>query len=168
MYAAGKVDLLVPAEDRWPLEKLLATPPDATKGFAVFQKGGCIKCHKIADQGQDFGPALSAIGTKFTSKQLFLAILKPSETISQGYEGVSVVTDAGTLHTGFVIAETKEALTLRIPGGLQKVIPKESIDFRKRSQVSLMPVGIDAVLLPRELVDLVGWLKTQQMVKPGK
>jgi putative heme-binding domain-containing protein len=152
----------------WMPSGLNATPADATKGFAVFQKGGCIKCHKIADQGQDFGPALSAIGTKFTSKQLFLAILKPSETISQGYEGVSVVTDAGTLHTGFVIAETKEALTLRIPGGLQKVIPKESIDFRKRSQVSLMPVGIDAVLLPRELVDLVGWLKTQQMVKPGK
>ena len=75
MYAAGKVDLLVPAEGRWPLEKLLATPPDATKGFAAFQKGGCIKCHKIADQGQDFGPALSAIGSKFTSKQLFLAIL---------------------------------------------------------------------------------------------
>ena len=168
MYAAGKVDLLVPAEGRWPLKKLLATPPDATKGFAAFQKGGCIKCHKIADQGKDFGPALSAIGSKFTSKQLFLAILKPSETISQGYEGVSVVTDAGTLHTGFVIVETKEALTLRIPGGLQKVIPKKSIDFRKRSQVSLMPVGIDAVLLPRELVDLVGWLKTQQAAQPKK
>ena len=81
---------------------------------------------------------------------------------------MSVVTDAGTLHTGFVIAETKEALTLRIPGGLQKEIPTESIDFRKRSQVSLMPVGIDAVLLPRELVDLVGWLKTQRAVLPGK
>jgi putative membrane-bound dehydrogenase-like protein len=168
MYAAGKRQLLVPIEGRWPLEKLLATPPDTTKGFAAFQKGGCIKCHKIGGQGQDFGPALSSIGTKFTSRQLFLAILKPSETISQGYEGVSVVTDAGTLHTGFVIAETREVLTLRIPGGLQKEIPTESIDFRKRSQVSLMPVGIDAVLLPQELIDLVGWLKTQRMVSPRK
>ena len=164
-FAAGKVELLVPAGGRWPLQKLLATTPDITKGFAAFQKGGCIKCHKIGDRGQEFGPALSAIGSKLTSQQLFSAILKPSETISQGYEGVTVVTDQGTLHTGFVITETKETLTLRIPGGLQKEIPKESIDLRNRSKVSLMPKGIDAVLLPRELVDLVGWLKTQRTGK---
>ncbi|MFP6691663.1 MAG: PVC-type heme-binding CxxCH protein, partial [Pirellulales bacterium] len=165
MFAAGKVHLLVPAEGRWPLKKLLATPPDITKGFAAFQKGGCIKCHEIGERGQDFGPALSAVGIRLTSKQLFSAILKPSETISLGYEGVSVVTDEGTLHTGFVTAETKDTLTLRIPGGLPKEIPKRSIDFRERLKVSLMPAGIDAVLLPRELVDLVGWLKTQRAAK---
>ncbi|MEO2023222.1 MAG: HEAT repeat domain-containing protein, partial [Pirellulaceae bacterium] len=134
MYAARKSDLLVPVEGRWPLEKLLATLPDSTKGFAAFQKGGCIKCHKIGAQGQDFGPALSAIGTRLTPKQLFLAILKPSETISLGYEGVSVLTEQGVLHTGFVTTETKESLTLRIPGGLQKTLAKESIEFRKRSK----------------------------------
>ena len=42
---------------------------------------------------------------------------------------MDVLTDKGVLHTGFVTTETKEALTLRIPGGLQKVIPKQSIDF---------------------------------------
>ena len=79
---------------------------------------------------------------------------------------VRVVTDEGTLYTGFVTTETKETLTLRIPGGLQKMIPQQRIDVRKRSNTSLMPVGIDAVLLPQELVNLVGWLKTQQTVKP--
>jgi putative heme-binding domain-containing protein len=166
MYAAEKSDLLVPVESRWPLKKLLVTTPDITKGFAAFQKGGCIKCHKIGDQGQDFGPALSAIGARLTSEQLFLSILKPSETISLGYESISVVTDEGILYTGFVTTETKETLTLRIPGGLQKMIPQQHIDILKRSNTSLMPVGIDAVLLPQELVNLVGWLKTQQAVKP--
>ena len=143
----------------------MAAKPDITKGFAAFQKGGCISCHKIGQQGRDFGPALSDIGTKLTSKQLLSAILKPSETISLGYEGVSVVTDEGTLHTGFVSTETKETLTLRIPGGLQKEIPIGSIDFRNRSKISLMPAGIDAVLLPQEIVNLVGWLKTQRITK---
>jgi putative membrane-bound dehydrogenase-like protein len=166
MFAAEQLHLLVPVDGRWPLEKLLAAKPDVSKGFAAFQKGGCINCHKIGDQGRDFGPALSAIGTKLTSKQLFSSILKPSETISLGYEGVSVVTDDGTLQTGFVSSETKETLTLRIPGGLQKAIPTGSIEFRRRSKVSLMPAGIDAVLLPEELVDLVGWLRTQRAVKP--
>ena len=167
MFAASQQHLLVPADGRWPLERLLAATPDISRGFAAFQKGGCINCHKIGDQGRDFGPALSAIGTKLTPRQLFLSILKPSETISLGYEGVSVVTDDGTLQTGFISSETKETLTLRIPGGLQKVIPTSSIDFRRRSKISLMPAGIDAVLFPEELVDLVGWLRTQRAVKPN-
>ena len=165
MFAAEQRHLLVPADERWPLEKLMAAKPDITKGFEAFQKGGCINCHKIGQLGRDFGPALSDIGTKLTSKQLFSAILKPSETISLGYEGVSVVTDEGTLHTGFVSTETNETLTLRIPGGLQKEIPTDSIDFRNRSKISLMPAGIDAVLLPQEIVNLVGWLKTQRTVE---
>jgi len=162
MFAAAQQHLLVPVQGRWPLQKLLAAAPNPGKGFTVFQKGGCIKCHKIGDQGRDFGPSLSAIGAKLTSKQLFAAILKPSESISLGYEGVSVLTDNGKLQTGFVAAETKDTLTLRIPGGLKMEIPKTSIDFRKRSDVSLMPSGIDAILKPQELVDLVGWLKTQR------
>jgi putative membrane-bound dehydrogenase-like protein len=166
MYAASQRDLLVPVEGRWPLEKLLATQPDSTKGFAAFQKGGCIKCHKIGDLGKDFGPDLSAIGTKLTSKQLFEAILNPSQTISLGYEGVLVVTDEGKLHSGFVSAETKDTLSLRIPGGLRKDILKINIELREPMKVSAMPAGIDAVLLPRELVDVVGWLRTGRAKKP--
>ena len=168
LYAAEKSKSLVPQEARWPLEKLLVTTPDVSKGFAAFQKGGCIKCHKVGMQGYEFGPALSAIGSRLTSKQLFLAIIKPSETISLGYESTSVLTEDGTLYTGFITGESKETLTLRIPGGLQKSIAQDDIDLRKRSKTSLMPVGIDTVLTPKELVDLVGWLKTQQAVNPDE
>ena len=167
MFAAEQQQQLVPAEDRWPLEKLLAAEPDATKGFAAFQKGGCINCHKIGDQGKDFGPDLSAIGTKLTSNQLFEAILNPSQTISLGYEGVLVVTDEGTLHSGFLSAETNDTLSLRIPGGLRKDIPKENIELREPMKVSAMPAGIDAVLSPPELVDVVGWLRTQRAPIPN-
>jgi hypothetical protein len=52
-----------------------------------------------------------------------------------------------------------------VPGGLKREIPKATIEFRKRSDVSLMPQGIDAILSPQELIDLVGWLTTQQAVK---
>ncbi|MDG2130043.1 MAG: PQQ-dependent sugar dehydrogenase [Fuerstiella sp.] len=166
MFAASQQHLIISANDRWTLEKLLAGQPDPTQGFAAFQKGGCIKCHKIGDQGREFGPDLSAIGKKLTAKQLFSAILKPSETISLGYESVSVLTDDGKLQSGFVVSETKDTLTLRVPGGLTSEIPKTTIEFRKRSNVSLMPKGIDAILLPQEIVDVVGWLRTQRVEKP--
>jgi putative membrane-bound dehydrogenase-like protein len=166
MFAASQQHLIISANDRWTLEKLLAGQPDPTQGFAAFQKGGCIKCHKIGHQGREFGPNLSAIGKKLTAKQLFSAILKPGETISLGYESVSVLTDDGKLQSGFVVSETKDTLTLRVPGGLTSEIPKTTIEFRKRSNVSLMPKGIDAILLPQEIVDVVGWLRTQRVEKP--
>jgi len=168
LFAANKQHLIVSASERWPLEKLLAGKPNTTQGFAAFKKGGCIKCHKIGDQGRDFGPALSAIGSKLTPKQLFSAILKPSETISLGYESTLVLTDDGKLQSGFVSTETEETLTLRIPGGLQKEIAKEEIEFRKRSDVSLMPKGIDAIMMPQELVDLVGWLATRKSAEAAR
>lgn len=161
-YAAEQRDLLVPAEARWPLEKLLATQPDISKGFAAFEKADCIKCHKIGNQGKDFGPDLSTIGSKLTAEQLFQSILDPNETISLGYEGVKVLTYDGVLHSGFVSAETEDTLSLRIPGGLQKQIPKTDIDSRKLMTVSTMPTGIDAVLTPQELVNVVGWLGTHR------
>lgn len=167
MFAASRQHLIISVNQRWPLEKLLAGEPDPIKGFAAFQKGGCIKCHKIGDQGRDFGPDLSAIGTKLTAKQLFSAILSPSETISLGYENVSVLTEDGKLQSGFIATETEDTLTLRVPGGLKSEIPKATIELRKRSNVSLMPKGIDAILSPQELVDVVGWLKTQQSVSPN-
>ncbi len=162
LFAANQQHLIVSVDNRWPLEKLLAGKPDAGRGFAAFEKGGCIKCHKIGDQGRDFGPALSDIGAKLTTKQLFSAILSPSETISLGYEGMSVLTEDGKLETGFVVSETKDRLTLRVPGGLMKEIPKTTIELQKRSDVSLMPKGIDAILSPQELIDVVGWLKRQR------
>jgi putative heme-binding domain-containing protein len=93
-------------------------------------------------------------------------VVKPSETISLGFETVSVLTDDGKLQSGFVAAENEDMLTLRVRGGLKSEISKATIELRKRSNVSLMPKGIDAILSPKELIDVVGWLKSQQTGKP--
>ena len=84
-----------------------------------------------------------------------------------GYESVSILTEDGKLQSGFVAAETKDMLTLRVPGGLKSEIPKATIELRKRSRVSLMPKGIDAIMSPQELIDVVGWLKTQRATNPN-
>ena len=132
MFAASRQHLIISETERWPLEKLLAGKPDVNRGFAAFQKGGCIKCHKIGNQGREFGPDLSAIGKKLTRRQLFSAILKPSETISLGYETVAVLAEDGKLQSGSFASETEDTLTLRVPGGLTSEIPKATIEFRNR------------------------------------
>ncbi len=160
-FAAQHLDLLAPTGKHWPIELLLATKPDASKGKAVFQKAGCIACHIIQGEGLDFGPELSDIGSKLSSKQLFEAILKPNQNISLGYEGVNITLKDGPQLIGFVTSESKTVLSLRIPGGLRKDVPKTDIKTRTAMKDSLMPAGLEAVISPQELVDLVGWLSPQ-------
>ncbi len=138
-------------------------PPMSQKALLYSKKVGVSNVTRLVCRVTS-SAALSGIGSRLTSKQLFLAIIKPSETISLGYESTSILSEDGNLYTGFITSESKETLTLRIPGGLQKTIAQDHIDLRKRSKTSLMPVGIDTVLTPKELVDLVGWLKTQRAV----
>ncbi|MEE3230740.1 MAG: c-type cytochrome, partial [Planctomycetota bacterium] len=160
LFAAQQQELLAPAARRWPLEKLLAARADAARGKGLFQKARCNTCHIVRGEGTDFGPELSDIGTKLTSPQLFAAILNPSQTISLGYEGVTIGLKNGTVLSGFVTSESETSLGLRIQGGLLKDLFKADIRTRKAMGLSLMPAAIDATLAPQDLVDLVGWLKT--------
>ena len=160
-FAAQHQKLLMPAGKRWPIELLLTAKPNAFKGKAVFQKAGCIACHIVQGEGLDFGPELSDIGNKLSSEQLFEAILKPNQSISLGYEGVNIALKDGTQLIGFVTSESKTVLSLRIPGGLRKDVAKANIKTRAVMKDSLMPAGLDAVISPQELVDLVGWLSPQ-------
>jgi len=157
-FAAQQQELLTPVGKRWPIELLLATKPDASKGMAVFQKAGCIACHIVQGEGLDFGPELSDIGNKLSSEQLFEAILNPNQTISLGYEGVNVTLKDGIQLIGFVTSESKTTLSLRIPGGLRKDVLKANIKTRTAMKASLMPTVLEATISPQELVDLVGWL----------
>jgi len=169
-FAAQQQELVVPATNRWSMEKLLTTKPDNANGKAVYQKAGCITCHIVQGEGLDFGPELSDIGTKLNSEQLFAAILNPTQTISLGYEGVIVGMKDGTQHVGFVTSDSKATMGLRIAGGLQKDVSKASIKTRQAMKTSLMPAGLDAAITSRELVDLVGWLAAQKTVaaaEPG-
>jgi putative heme-binding domain-containing protein len=160
-FAAQHLNLLAATGKRWPIELLLEAKPDASRGKAVFQKAGCIACHIVQGEGLDFGPELSDIGNKLSSEQLFEAILKPNQNISLGYEGVNIALKDGTQLIGFVTSESKTVLSLRIPGGLRKDVAKANIKTRTVMKDSLMPAGLDAVISPQELVDLVGWLSPQ-------
>ncbi|MEC9094754.1 MAG: PVC-type heme-binding CxxCH protein [Planctomycetota bacterium] len=159
LYAAKNKHRIIPKEQQWPIDKLISGRAEIKNGKAAFEKGGCFQCHRLLGQGIDFGPDLSQITNQLTERQLFSAILHPSETISLGYETELVLTDDGKLHSGFIIRETEKTLVMRVSGGRSLEIIKTSIEERKRSDLSTMPQGIGGILAPQELVDLVGWLK---------
>jgi len=139
-------------------------PGDPAKGKKLFSDPngvGCIKCHKVADEGGDVGPSLAGIATKYDRKVLIESILFPSKQILDGYQQTLVRTArSNDVEAGIVRAETDTQLTLVDSAGKKIVIPKADIKSRKVSNISIMPEGLQTALKPEEFADLVAYLET--------
>lgn len=135
---------------------------DATRGAAVFrsEKAACIKCHKVGEDGLEFGPALTDIGTKLGRQALYEAILDPSAGISFGYEGWTFARRDGEEVAGLLASETGEEVVVRQQGGVTVRVRKEELKGRERQKLSVMPAGLGTLLARQELMDLVEYLTT--------
>lgn len=47
------------------------------RGETLFKEKGCLDCHRLGDQGGDFGPPLDGVGTRQSSEQLRQFLLNP-------------------------------------------------------------------------------------------
>ncbi len=134
----------------------------AEHGRVLFEdlKGlACIKCHAVGTQGGKVGPELSSVGAKYPREELIASVLNPSARISSGYEPIIVATTDGRILTGIVKTDT-EVLEIEDVDAKRIRIPKEEIEERKRSDVSLMPSGLAQGLSPQDFADLIAYLET--------
>ena len=144
------------------LAELLKMPGDAARGEKLaFGRAECATCHLFAGQGKSVGPDLTGIGRKLDRARLFDSMLNPSASIGFGYETWLIQTDDGRVLTGFVVGEG-DVVLLKDAKGEQHAIPAETIEFRKRQSVSIMPELVKANLSPQDLVDVVEFLVGQQ------
>ena len=63
-------------------------PGDAARGRLIFTTNSaaqCKSCHKAGDVGENVGPDLTKIGTKYDKAALLDQILEPSKTIEPQY-----------------------------------------------------------------------------------
>lgn len=133
------------------------------RGRVLFQdlKGlACIRCHAVGREGGAVGPELSSVGAKYARDELIQSVLYPSARISSGYEPVVVATADGRVITGIIKSDTPEALELEDAEAKRVRIPREEIEERKRSDVSLMPTGLAEGLSPQDFADLIAYLET--------
>lgn len=144
-----------------PLAELARRHGDVQRGHKVFrEKGTCIKCHKVRDEGKDIGPNLSEIGDKLTREAMLVAILDPSAGISHNYECYQAILDDGTTFTGLKTSETDEAVTLKSAEGIVRTMAKDEIDELFMQKTSLMPADLQRLMTADELVDVVAFLAT--------
>jgi putative heme-binding domain-containing protein len=160
LYAVLDADA---AKQRARLEQLLATLDggDIRRGQAVFNstKAACSSCHAVGYLGGNIGPDLTRIGQIRTERDLLEALVFPSASFVRSYEPVLITTKDGKLHNGVIRKDAPDELVLATGVNQEVRLAREEIEETQPSKVSVMPSGLDQQLTPRELADLVAFMK---------
>jgi putative heme-binding domain-containing protein len=139
-----------------PIKELLASTGNRTKGKLIFERY-CMTCHRINNDGANFGPELTLIGEKLSKEGLFRSILYPNEGVSFGYETSLVKLADGTESMGIIANETAEEIILKLPGGGSTKYPSNKVSGIKKLDDSLMP-ELAQSMAEQDLIDLVEYL----------
>jgi putative heme-binding domain-containing protein len=136
-----------------PIDDLVARKGNPAAGARVFrnERAACAQCHRVGNEGIDYGPALSQIGAKLGKRALYESILQPSAGISFGFEGWVLETADGEELFGIIQSETDDEISLRQAGGIVTRVPKKEVVAREKQRLSVMPEGLAQSLSVEEL-----------------
>ena len=90
---------------------ILALRGDRERGRLVFTANAsaqCKSCHKAGDVGENVGPDLTKIGSKYNKLDLLDQILEPSRTIEPQYTTYLLETKDGRVLNGLAVERTKD------------------------------------------------------------
>jgi putative membrane-bound dehydrogenase-like protein len=153
------------------LDELAAFLPkgDAQRGARLFNnrdRSKCITCHLNGQKGVRLGPDLTSIGAIRSERDLLEAIVFPSESIARYHEVVNVLTTEGKAVSGLLVKESVDKMFLSSAEGVVKSVAFREIEQARYSDVSLMPEGLDKLLKPEEIADLVAFLRESKPPGP--
>ena len=131
----------------------------AEHGHALFQQQ-CASCHRLKADGHEVGPDLAMVADKPTD-WLLTAILDPNAAIEVRFKAHTLKLKAGGELSGLISAETANNLVLKLPGGTELPVLRSDIASQQPSNKSLMPEGLESVLKPQDLADLLAWLRAR-------
>lgn len=139
-----------------PISAMVDKPGDAVKGKEVFTTL-CSTCHRVNNEGVNFGPDLSGIGDKLSHEALYTSILFPDQGISFGFEGYKFNLSDGSTAVGRIVSETADKVDLQYMAN-QQTVQKSAISSRTKLDSSLMPSNLQSNMTEEDLVNLVQYL----------
>ena len=105
------------------------------------------------------GPRLDAFHTKPVGDYL-KAILDPNAVVEPSFIQYQLQMKDGRELAGVVQSETATGLTLALPTGLRQIVLKRDIKKLNVAKLSLMPEGLEQVLPPEKMADLLAYLRS--------
>ncbi len=134
------------------------TSGDAARGKQVFVKN-CSVCHKLGPEGTEIAPDLTN-RPRHNPVYLLANLSDPSAIIPHEYQVHVVMTDAGTVVTGFKVEENAKTITILDATNQRTVIARDEIEEVKLSEKSLMPENLIETLGEEQLRDLLSFLRS--------
>ena len=151
----------------WQVEEIEALVADGLKGRdfeygkSMFAATTCITCHSMQGEGENIGPDLTQLGTRFSPQDILKAIIDPSDVISDQYNTTVYTLKDGKSIVGRLMNETElNYVVSQNPYAPDQTreIPKDQVVSTRLSTVSLMPPGTINRLNEDEVKDLLAYL----------
>ena len=136
---------------------------DFDHGKSLFAATFCKSCHSLGGEGGSIGPDLTQLGTRFNDRDILDAIINPSKEISDQYASTQFVLKDGSTVLGRLIRQDNDKyyVSQNPFASLElREIPKQDVASSKISEVSIMLPGLINRLNPKELQDLMAYLKS--------
>lgn len=133
------------------------------QGRAMFVAGQCFQCHRMDGDGGSVGPDLTGAGRRFGLQDLLVALVEPSQAISDQYGATVFQLDDGRLLTGRVANLSGSFYMIQTnmlePGNLTRVNVEEIVGQRPAT-TSMMPEGLLDSMTRDEVLDLLAYMRS--------
>ncbi|MBL9206506.1 MAG: HEAT repeat domain-containing protein, partial [Opitutaceae bacterium] len=140
------------------IEAIRSLTGDAARGRTTVAR--CFMCHRIGDQGVEYGPDLQGWVANQGTEAFLKAVITPSDSVALGYEGERVPLKDGREVQGIILSSS-DPITVRSTGGVTQMIPRAMLDKRTLPmRRSLMYSAAELGLSAQDLADLAAYLKT--------
>lgn len=140
------------------MQALVDMKGNAENGHRVFSRS-CIACHKIGNEGREFGPDLSKVAGKLNRLKLVESIIDPNAEVDAKYNSTRILTADGNVITGLLVRESPDQIVI-FDGKEEKKIHPDDVEERATLKQSSMPEGLAGSLAPVEFLDVIEFLST--------
>ena len=103
---------------------------------------------------------------RFSSADLFYAIIFPNRDVAPPYRTTTFQTRSGQTLTGIVVFESADGVMVQTATSTTVRLAMEEIASRRPGTLSLMPSGLLAGVQANELADLYQYLKSLPATVP--
>jgi putative heme-binding domain-containing protein len=130
---------------------------DPAHGHDLF-KQICATCHRVKDEGNAVGPDLGMMSDKPVA-DFVIAMLDPNRSVETRYVNYTAVLKNDREISGVIVTETANSVTFKNSSGPEETVLRADIEDLRSSGLSLMPEGLENALKPRDIADVISYLK---------
>ena len=130
---------------------------DPAQGKSLFERNGCLKCHRVRDRGSRVGPDLTVIGAVRRAAELKSSILAPDAEVLPQNRFVRVVTRDGAAITGRLL--NHDTFTVQLIDSQERLRSFLRSDLQEFAFVAKSPMpSYKDKLNDAELADIIAYL----------